>query len=344
VRRHPPRSRHGNGGALVAARVIRSRRPLLVPEWRGRSATSPGVHGSGILSTSASARGARTDGGMPQPRLVLTGVRRYGPDDLAWRRISASGWPWRSTAPAVRSQRHIAMTLQASLLPPGLPDIPASRSRPATAPPAGARSRRDFYDVFAVGEGAWRSPSGTSPARGGGGVAPRPSQVHVRAAAREHRKPREILLRTQRGRDRRASDQSLPHHTPRRLATAAEMDCDSRWPAAVILLPPCAARRQDVERVPGRARSSASCLRPETAGEGHVAERSAIAFLHRQDITDVLRAPRHFVRSASLPSSAMREPWSRGDASTLGNPSMALQDGSPQTTSRCRAQVVGPGP
>src|SRR5204863_80641 len=67
--------------------------------------------------------------------LAAAGTRRYGPDDLALaqdlgQRVALA----LDRARLFEAQRHIAMTLQASLLPPRLPEVPGSEraGRPGT--------------------------------------------------------------------------------------------------------------------------------------------------------------------------------------------------------------------
>ena len=188
------------GGALVAAGVIRSRRPLLVPEV----AQSPpdllqAFMGSRILSYVGIPLVARSRMvGCLSLALVSAGVRRYGPDDLALaqdlgQRVALA----LDRSRLFEAQRHIAMTLQASLLPPGLPNVPgveiAARYRPASGT---SEVGGDFYDVFGVGEGAWALAIGDISGKGVEAASLTAlARYTVRAAAREHRKPREILLR-----------------------------------------------------------------------------------------------------------------------------------------------------
>jgi PAS domain S-box-containing protein len=188
------------GGALVAAGVIRSRRPLLVPEV----AQSPpdllqAFMGSRILSYVGIPLVARSRMvGCLSLAQVGAGVRRYGPDDLALaqdlgQRVALA----LDRSRLFEAQRHIAMTLQASLLPPGLPEIPgveiAARYRPASGT---SDVGGDFYDVFGVGEGAWALAIGDISGKGVEAASLTAlARYTVRAAAREHRKPREILLR-----------------------------------------------------------------------------------------------------------------------------------------------------
>jgi serine phosphatase RsbU (regulator of sigma subunit) len=122
--------------------------------------------------------------------------RRYGADDVALaedlaRRIGLA----LDHARLFDAQRHIARTLQASLLPPQLPDVPgielAARYRPAfdTTEVGG-----DFYDVFPAGAGAWAVAIGDISGKGIEAAALTAlARYTVRAAAREHRQPREVL-------------------------------------------------------------------------------------------------------------------------------------------------------
>lgn len=93
------------------------------------------------------------------------------------------------------AQRHIAVTLQASLLPPGLPEIPgveaASRYRSAmTSSEVGG----DFYDLYPVGDDAWAIVMGDISGKGVEAAALTAlARYTVRAASREHRQPREVL-------------------------------------------------------------------------------------------------------------------------------------------------------
>jgi serine phosphatase RsbU (regulator of sigma subunit) len=129
---------------------------------------------------------------------VGAGVRRYGPDDLALaqdlgQRVALA----LDRSRLFEAQRHIAMTLQASLLPPGLPEVPgveiATRYRPASGT---SEVGGDFYDVFGVGAGAWAVAIGDISGKGVEAASLTAlARYTVRAAAREHRKPREILLR-----------------------------------------------------------------------------------------------------------------------------------------------------
>jgi serine phosphatase RsbU (regulator of sigma subunit) len=129
--------------------------------------------------------------------LASRGGPRYGPDDLALAQDLAQRVALAlDRARLFDAQRHIAMTLQASLLPPGLPEIPgveiAARYRPASAT---SEVGGDFYDVFGVGDGAWALAIGDISGKGVEAASLTAlARYTVRAAAREHRQPREILL------------------------------------------------------------------------------------------------------------------------------------------------------
>jgi serine phosphatase RsbU (regulator of sigma subunit) len=101
-----------------------------------------------------SARG-RTLGAIT---LVLDGMdRRYGPEDLALaQELAGRAALAVDNARLFQEQRHIASTLQRSLLPPRLPTIPrvetAARYRAAGE---GNEVGGDFFDVFQAGDDEW---------------------------------------------------------------------------------------------------------------------------------------------------------------------------------------------
>lgn len=189
----------GFTGQEVASGVIRSRRPVLVGDIR----EAPESLRNAFVGTSI---GSYL--GMPlvsRARVLgclslavdSVGVRRYDLDDLAL--VQDLAQRVALALDHVRlfdAQRHIAMTLQASLLPPGLPGIPgveiAARYRAAgTTSEVGG----DFYDVFPVNDGAWALAMGDISGKGVEAASLTAlARYTVRAAAREHREPREILL------------------------------------------------------------------------------------------------------------------------------------------------------
>lgn len=95
---------------------------------------------------------------------------------------------------------HIAATLQESLLPPALPEIPgfdlAAQFRPAGE---GLDVGGDFYDVFAAGQGAWALVIGDVCGKGAQAAAVTALARHtIRALAWEGHSPAEILVRLNR--------------------------------------------------------------------------------------------------------------------------------------------------
>jgi PAS domain S-box-containing protein len=122
--------------------------------------------------------------------------RTYGPEDLSLATDLA-----RRAAMAIDNARlfqdrsYIARTLQQSLLPPALPDIPgievAARYRAAGE---GNEVGGDFYDVFDTGDGAWAAVIGDVCGKGAGAAAVMGVARHtVRAAAMQERRPSRIL-------------------------------------------------------------------------------------------------------------------------------------------------------
>ncbi len=122
--------------------------------------------------------------------------RNYGPADLALaqdlaRRVGQAV----ENAMVYRERDHIAKTLQQSLLPPDLPDIPgielAARYLPAGA---GSEVGGDFYDVFDTGDGAWGLALGDVCGKGPDAAAIMGvARYTLRAAAMRERRPSRIL-------------------------------------------------------------------------------------------------------------------------------------------------------
>ncbi len=98
---------------------------------------------------------------------------------------------------AFERQRELARTLQAALLPPVLPVMPGMRTASAhQAAGAGIDVGGDFYDVFALGDGAWLAVIGDVRGRGPAAAALTGLIRHtVRAVAAEERDPAAILSR-----------------------------------------------------------------------------------------------------------------------------------------------------
>ncbi|HEX2084750.1 MAG TPA: PAS domain-containing protein [Solirubrobacteraceae bacterium] len=161
IERYPPRSDAPHG----AAATIRSGRSELIPEIPDELLAEAAVDDEHLaflrrmglrsgITVPLEARG-RTVGALTL--VAAESGRRYGDDDLRLAEILAG-----RASLAVENARlyeehsHIARTLQRSLLPPALPDVPglelAARYRAA-----GAENEvgGDFYDVFRGPGGVW---------------------------------------------------------------------------------------------------------------------------------------------------------------------------------------------
>jgi hypothetical protein len=123
--------------------------------------------------------------------------RRYGPDDLV-----LADELCRHAALAVDNARlyeersHVARTLQRSLLPASLPDVPglgvAARYEAAGEV---MRVGGDFYDLFEAGPGSWYVVVGDVQGKGPEAAALTGLARHtIRAAAADGRPPREVLI------------------------------------------------------------------------------------------------------------------------------------------------------
>lgn len=146
--RRPPDPR----GSTGVAAVIRTAESAVYPGGLPDRVEHVGPH-TAVVAPIAS-RGTSL-GSMTLIR--LGGGRPYDPDDVTMleelgRRIGA----WLDTAQLYAERSYIARTLQESLLPAQLPEIPglatAARFR---ASGAGNEVGGDFYDLFPVGDGAW---------------------------------------------------------------------------------------------------------------------------------------------------------------------------------------------
>ncbi|MBI3911018.1 MAG: PAS domain-containing protein [Armatimonadetes bacterium] len=199
-RRYPP------DPAITSPRadVLRTGKPVLVPEVSDRwlAAVTRGAEHFRLIRE----LGMRSYMCVPlqshgRTLGVLTFVsaqldRRYGPDDLALAEELA-----RDAALAVenarlyRARSEIARTLQESLLPPRLPEIPevelAAGYRPAYE---GVDVGGDFYDVFETSPGAWAMVIGDVAGKGVDAAAVTALARHtLRAVAMRAHRPSQIL-------------------------------------------------------------------------------------------------------------------------------------------------------
>ena len=113
--------------------------------------------------------------------------------ELAGERVAAA----MERSRAFERERTLARTLQAALLPPSLPAVPGmSLSARYIAAGEGLDVGGDFYDVFALGGGAWLAVVGDVCGRGPKAAAMTGLARHtIRAVAEEIRDPAEILVR-----------------------------------------------------------------------------------------------------------------------------------------------------
>jgi serine phosphatase RsbU (regulator of sigma subunit) len=141
--------------------------------------------------------------------------RRYGGDDLAFAEDLA-----RRSALAIDNARlfeertHIARSLQRSLLPPELPEIPglevAARYRPAGL---GNEVGGDFYDLFEIGPGRWGLAVGDVCGKGAEAAALTGlARYTIREAAAHDSRPSSVLS---------SLNQALLRHEELQLCTVA---------------------------------------------------------------------------------------------------------------------------
>ena len=138
--------------------------------------------------------------------------RRYGAGDLAFavelaRRAATAV----DTARLYQDRDQVARTLQRTLLPPTLPDIPFAEIA-AIYHPAGEGSEigGDFYDAFETGDGAWAIAIGDVCGKGAAAAAITGLARHtIRAAAFREASPRAVLERLNRALLREVRDESF---------------------------------------------------------------------------------------------------------------------------------------
>jgi len=94
-----------------------------------------------------------------------------------------------------RAATRIARTLQTSLLPPGLPDVPGAQLAAAFHPAGqGLEVGGDFYDVFSTGEGQWYLMIGDVSGKGAEAASVTAlARYTLRTAAARRRSPAAIL-------------------------------------------------------------------------------------------------------------------------------------------------------
>ncbi|MBI3911015.1 MAG: PAS domain S-box protein [Armatimonadetes bacterium] len=123
--------------------------------------------------------------------------RHYGPDDLALaQELARDASLAVENARLYKQQIYVARTLQESLLPPRLPEIPkvemAACYRPAYE---GVDVGGDFYDVFETGPGAWAMVIGDVSGKGVDAAAVTAlARYTLRAVSMYERRPSRVLV------------------------------------------------------------------------------------------------------------------------------------------------------
>jgi hypothetical protein len=191
------------------------------PRLRPLTATSPPRLGGGEarparLSAPLTRRG-RELGAL---EVVDRADRHFTPrDELIVRQLGQLASVAITNAELYERERTIASTLQRSLRPGGLPEVPglsaAVRFHPAGV---GIELGGDFYDLFAAGDGAWTALIGDVQGKGPDAAAVTALARHtMRAAAAYESRPSRVLsllhraLRDQQGRDSRFVTISYAH-------------------------------------------------------------------------------------------------------------------------------------
>ena len=157
--------------------------------------------------------------------------RRYDESDLAFavelaRRAATAV----DTARLYQDRDQVARTLQRTLLPPTLPDIPYAEIA-AVYHPAGEGSEigGDFYDAFETGDGAWTIAIGDVCGKGAAAAAITGLARHtLRAAAFRERSPRAVLERLNRALLREVREESFCTVAAGRLSPARAAARSSR--------------------------------------------------------------------------------------------------------------------
>jgi PAS domain S-box-containing protein len=167
----------------------------LAGEWLGGACTIELWEGMAGLPTAAvNAVPVRVRDGVAGmigfPGRALTPLERTVAQDLGLRVGAAV-----DNARLYRTRAAIAQTLQASLLPPLLPEIPGLETAALYRPVgAGNEVGGDFYDVFSTGPGEWLAVIGDVCGKGAEAAAVTALARHtIRAAAMHRNSPADVL-------------------------------------------------------------------------------------------------------------------------------------------------------
>ena len=211
----------GAGGdpGWVAARVAQSGMPELARDASAEALVSPADTDRRTALEELGLRSAmivplRSRGRIHGVITLATSTsdRRYDASDLAFavelaRRAATAV----DTARLYQDRDQVARTLQRTLLPPTLPDIPYAEIA-AVYHPAGEGSEigGDFYDAFEMGDGSWAIAIGDVCGKGAAAAAITGLARHtLRAAAFRERSPRAVLERLNRALLREVREESF---------------------------------------------------------------------------------------------------------------------------------------
>ena len=169
-------------------------------------------------------------------------ARRFDEHDLALAEDAraARGERGRQRAAATGTRSAIAQTLQASLLPPALPDIPGLELGAVyRAAGEGYEVGGDFYDLFSTSEGHWFAVIGDVQGKGAEAAAVTAlARYTIRAAAVRRRSPAAILRWVSEvDAAPRGARRPLLHDRLRAPRRHRARRSASRWPAAGTRLP-----------------------------------------------------------------------------------------------------------
>jgi hypothetical protein len=233
-REYPPDAR----GEDDLARVLDSGSAMLDPDGAGFALSArDGRHrslleGLGTVSSMIVPMQAR-DQVVGAITLVTCGSgRRFGRDDLALAQdLALRAGTTVDNARLYRTRAAIAQTLQASLLPPELPEIPRLETAALyRAAGEGHEVGGDFYDLFSTGPAQWFVVMGDVCGKGAAAAAVTAlARYTIRAAVVRHRSPAGIL--------RWLNDAMLRQRTdPTRFATiaCARIDLDRDGVTATV--------------------------------------------------------------------------------------------------------------
>ena len=272
--------------------------------------------GESVLRDDALIVPLRVRGGvMGAMSLAVTGdARRFGPDDLALIQDVARRASTAIENAGLHGQMlYIARTLQSSLLPARLPEIPgfelAARYRPAGE---GIDVGGDFYDVFRRAEGEWAFVLGDVVGKGPPAAALTAlARYTTRAAALEHPEPSVVLGLL--------NEALLREDAPDRLMSAVQGRL-VLGPAAPVLTfaegghpPLLLARDGKVQPMPTGGRLLGVMGEPELEDRSVALEPGDTLVLYTDGLTDA-GAPARLLKISDLVAAVERVPGASAEA------------------------------